>query len=84
LYVPDGVVLAVCTVTLTATVPELTSETEFEPKAQVVLAGNPVQERETVPAKPFIEVNVILYVVFCPAFTVCVTGLGVIEKSVTL
>jgi len=60
LYVPFGVLLLVCTVTAVVVLLELASVIELDAKLHVELGGNPVQENEMVPVKPFSGVKVIL------------------------
>jgi hypothetical protein len=57
-YVPFGVVLLVCTVTVLIVLLDPFSVTETGLKVHVKLTGNPAHESETVPAKPFNGANV--------------------------
>ena len=60
LYVAFGVLLLVCTVTAVVVLLEPASVIELDAKLQVELGGNPVQENEMVPVKPFSGVKVSL------------------------
>ena len=52
-YIPFGVVLLVCTVTVLVALLDPLNLTEAGLKLQVEFAGSPAHESETVPAKPF-------------------------------
>jgi hypothetical protein len=82
LYVPFGVLLPVCTVSVLVAL--LVSVIEFGTKLHVEPDGSAAQESEMVPLKPFSDVNVMLYVVFCPTLIVREMGVAESEKSMVL